>query len=66
MGTKLKPLLKMSLALTVTTGLGFAPAASADFTPEGWYTGQDANRAMEAAESRGLPIAVIYSEYDST
>lgn len=52
--------------LAVVLGLGIATSASANFAPEGWYTGEDGPRALEAAKERGLPIAVIYMDYDST
>lgn len=62
----MKPLRTWLPRLAVALGLGMATSASANFAPEGWYTGEDGPRALQAAEERGLPIAVIYMDYDST
>lgn len=62
----MKPLRTWLPRLAVALGLGFATSASASFAPEGWYTGEDVPRALQAAEERGLPIALIYMDYDST
>lgn len=43
-----------------------AVTASAGFEAEGWYTGDDAQRAIEAAEERGLPVAIILTAWEST
>lgn len=43
-----------------------AVSAAAGFEAEGWYTGGDAERAVEAAQERGLPVAVILTAWEST
>jgi len=52
--------------VVIAASMGLAASASAGFAPEGWYTGEDVPRALQAAEERGLPIALIYMDYDST
>lgn len=32
---------------------------------EGWLTGDEAGQAMEAAAERGLPVALIFTDYDT-
>ncbi|MFI4860556.1 MAG: hypothetical protein ACIAXF_07750 [Phycisphaerales bacterium JB063] len=56
------------LLASAALGVGLmAPLpASAGFSIDGWLTGDDAARAIEVAQERGIPIALIYTSFETS
>jgi len=52
--------------VALATGLAFASSAGADYQEADWLTGQEAESALEIAQERNIPIAVLYTSWETS